>query len=85
MVILVCTFSFSKTAPSMPMKAAEQLRQLGTSLGQFDMDGQIMQFRSTVALCQQEVQRMSNEKDSRMRLYRTLGICIGVAVVIFLI
>lgn len=80
-----CIDDALKTAPSMPMKAAEQLRQLGTSLGQFDMDGQIMQFRSTVALCQQEVQRMSNEKDSRMRLYRTLCICIGVAVVIFLI
>lgn len=83
--VVGCIDAALKAVPNVPVKAAELLRLLGTSLGQFDMEGQIMQFKSTAALCQQELQRMNDEKDSRMRLYRTLGICIGVAVVIFLI
>ena len=80
-----CIDAALKAVPTVSLKAADQLRQLGTSLGQLDMEGQIMQFKSAAALCRQELQRISEERESRMRLYRTLGICIGVAVVIFLI
>lgn len=57
---------------------------LGESLGHFDMEGQLRslsQLQEQIAASLEELER---DKAQRLRLYRTLGICAGVALVIFL-
>lgn len=67
-----------------PPRSKRYLMLLGESLGHFDMDGQLRsldQLQEQIAAALEELER---DKAQRLRLYRTLGICAGVALVIIL-
>lgn len=80
-----CMYAAIAAVPNLPEKTAEHLRSLGTSLGQFDLEGQIDRLQAASVLCKQDLQRMSNGRETRLRNYQTLGICAGVALVIIFI
>lgn len=58
---------------------------LGASLGRFDLSGQLKGLSSVRVHCQQTVQEMKTNQDTRLRSYRILGLCAGIALVILLI
>ena len=60
-------------------------QDLGRSLGQFDLEGQLRQLRRIEEACTGALTQVSRDQDSRLRSYRTLGICAGAALAILLI
>lgn len=68
-----------------PKAARECFRKLGSSLGRFDLPGQLKGLEAIRALCRQELERLSQNRDVRLRSYQTLGLCAGAALVILFI
>ena len=61
------------------------LNQLGSCLGRFDVDGQIRGINAVKAICNEKLSALTQNKDTRIRSYKTLGLCAGAAVVILFI
>ena len=61
------------------------LRELGTSLGQFHLNGQLAGLRTMKAHSEYILEELSRNRDNRLRSYQTLGICTGAALAILLI
>lgn len=61
------------------------LRQMGRSLGRYDLSGQIQGLRGVEEACALEIQRLEAERTDRLRTYETLSLCAGAALVIVLI
>ena len=59
--------------------------QLGTSLGQFDLVGQVRELASIRNCCEQELQLLTQNQDNRLRSCQTLCICSGIALAILFI
>lgn len=69
----------------LPPKARDQLQILGTSLGRFDMEGQMKSLESVRASCRRTLDSLTADRDSRLRNYQTLSLCTGAALAILLI
>lgn len=57
---------------------------LGASLGRFDLSGQIKGLASVKTQCTQELAELHAGRDTRLRSYRVLGLCAGIALAILL-
>lgn len=60
------------------------LMELGCSLGNFDLDGQLRGIDAIRQKCVKQLQELEKDKDVRIRNYRTLGICLGATLAILL-
>lgn len=58
------------------------LRQLGQTLGRFDLSGQIQGLKSVQDTCRRELSRLEHNREVRLRSYQTLGLCAGAALAI---
>ena len=63
----------------------EVLKELGNNLGRFDADGQVRGMESVRNACQEKLQILSLNMDSRLRSYQTLGLCAGAAIAILFV
>lgn len=70
---------------SVPVLTGNALRLLGRSLGKFDLDGQISGLTMVKEACGENLQRLAKDQRERLRSYRTLGVCAGIALAILLI
>ena len=61
------------------------LRNLGKLLGKTDMQGQVNQIEMTSDFLDKQIKKAENQKDKSEKMYRTLGVIIGMAIVIMLI
>lgn len=61
------------------------LMLLGTSLGRFDLSGQLKGLASVKEQCSQELQELHTDRATRLRSYRVLGLCAGASLAILLI
>ena len=61
------------------------MKQLGRSLGRFDLTGQIQGLQAVREAVQTAQDRLDRERSSRLKCYRTLGFCTGAALVILFI
>ena len=61
------------------------LRNLGKLLGKTDMQGQVNQIEMTSDFLDKQIKKAENQKDKSEKMYRTLGMIIGMAIVIMLI
>lgn len=68
--------------PKVPAKAKEILLQLGTSLGRFDLPGQMKGLEAARQTCRQKLDELSDNRDVRLRSYQTLGLCAGAALAV---
>ena len=66
-------------------KLRECLVHLGKSLGRFDVDGQLKGLESVRNLCRLELDRLSANRENRLRSYQTLGLCAGAALAILFV
>ena len=62
-----------------------RLELLGQTLGRFDLESQISGLESVAQILERDLAGFEIDKDIRMRSYRTLGICAGIALVILFI
>lgn len=69
---------------NLPVQTQKCLLQLGASMGRFDLPGQINSIESVRSSCRRYLENLESDKESRLRTYRTLGICAGAAMVILL-
>lgn len=69
----------------LPETVKKNLLLLGKTLGRFDLTGQLSGIASVMQLCRRDLDGLLCNQDVRLRSYRTLGICAGVALVILFI
>ena len=63
----------------------EELLLLGRSAGRFDLEGQLKGIDAVRQDCKRQMESLSNNRDSRLRSYQTLGLCAGAALAILFI
>ena len=71
--------------PDFPSHTRRLLIELGSTLGRFDTEGQLSGFESIMAESNRLYEHLYNTQEVRLRSYKTLGICAGVALVIIFI
>lgn len=80
-----CMAAVLQRMDKLPQAAKQNLLLLGKTLGRFDLNGQLSGIASVMQLCRRDLDGMLSNQDVRLRSYRTLGICAGVALVILFI
>ena len=80
-----CMMEVLKQFDSLPPKVKRILRHLGRILGRYDLEGQLQGMDVIIEECRREHSILEKDREIRMRSYRTLGICAGVALVILFI
>lgn len=61
------------------------LKNLGKLLGQTDLDGQISQIEMTSSFLDNQIKLAEEQKNKNEKMYRTLGMIMGIAIVIIVI
>ena len=68
-----------------PKLTVKGLQLLGTSLGQFNLSGQLKGLEAVKQYCRNEMDKLSYHREERLRSYRVLGFCAGAALAIMFI
>ena len=68
-----------------PRRVRDAFLLLGSSLGRFDVEGQMKGLEMARTSCRRELEMMENGRDNRLRSYQTLGICAGAALAILFV
>lgn len=68
----------------LPKLTRESFVLLGRSLGKFDIEGQLKELEAVQQECRRNIEALSQNRDERLRTYRTLGLCVGAAIAILL-
>lgn len=61
------------------------MMDLGRTLGQFDLNGQLRSLSTFRAGCEDALKELSRNRDNRLRSYQTLGLCTGAALAVLLL
>lgn len=61
------------------------LRNMSKLLGKTDLQGQLNQIEMTSDFLDKQIRKAENQKDKSEKMYRTLGMLVGMAIVIILI
>lgn len=69
----------------MSRRVEEAICIMGSSLGRFDLDGQLLGLEAVRVYCQEQLNEMSKDRDTRLRSYQTLGLCAGAALAILFV
>lgn len=69
----------------LPKSVYREFVQIGKSLGLFDLPGQVAALEAVSKNCAQDLQVLQNGKENRLRSYRTLGFCAGIALAIIML
>lgn len=80
-----CMAAVLEAMPKLPRVVQEKLRLLGSSLGRFDLQGQLSGLETVAQMCQRDLDGLTLNRDARLRSYMTLGLCAGAALVILFI
>lgn len=68
-----------------PPVTLQNLRLLGTSLGRFDLEGQMKGLEAVREASRKDLEALSANREVRLRNYQTLSLCAGAALAIVLI
>ena len=68
-----------------PDRLRQRLTKLGACLGQFDLEGQLLGLDALKNECCLELERLSVNRENRLRGYQTLGLCAGAALAILFV
>lgn len=80
-----CLDLASGTPEQLSPRTLQAIGLLGSSLGRFDLEGQLEGLESVRSYCRSQLEIMSNGKETRLRSYQTLGICAGAALAILFV
>lgn len=68
-----------------PKVTRRSLMLLGSCLGRFDMKGQLKGLENVRSECRRLLENLTQNQETRLRSYQTLGICAGAAIAILFI
>ncbi len=68
--------------PELPASSRRICAQLGRTLGQFDLPGQLKGLEGTAESCRRSLRKLEQRKKERMQSYQTLALCAGAALTI---
>jgi stage III sporulation protein AB len=77
-----CMAATLKKIKDLPPSVRELFTELGTSLGRFDLEGQLEGLEAVKRSAQRKLTTLEEGKKERLRSYQTLGICAGIALAI---
>lgn len=77
-----CMNAAVSKAPKMPHRIRKNLTRLGSSLGRFDLQGQLKGLESARHFCRRDLEDLCKNREERLRSYQTLGLCAGSALAI---
>lgn len=80
-----CMHAALKACPELPPGIQTVCRELGRSLGQHDLSGQLQGLDASRINCQRLFAKLEQNRDQRLRSYQTLSLCAGAALAILLI
>ena len=80
-----CCMNAAVSAAHLSLPTKQFLRDLGRSLGRFDLDGQLREIESLKENVSSAFSKLTMEQDARLRSYQTLGLCAGAALAILLL
>ena len=80
-----CMYAAIRQTGEIPPGIRRLLIQLGNSLGQFDLPGQLTGIRSVRKRCLDSLENIRKNRDAQLRCYQTLGVCAGAALAVVLI
>lgn len=80
-----CMLSLLNTEQNLPDAVRMLLKSIGTTLGRFDLSGQLQELEAVQASCSAELEYLKIHREERLRGYQTLGLCAGAALVILFI
>lgn len=80
-----CMTTVLKDKKELPDSVVDLLTLLGRQLGNFDLDGQVKSLRDVKEICGRLITQLAEDKGIRIRRYKTLGLCVGAALVIVFI
>lgn len=78
----LCMLFVMKRSPKLPERVKTILEQLRPFMGRFDLEGQLKGLGAAKRRCQDELEYLGRDKDQRLRSYKTLGLCAGIALAI---
>lgn len=81
----LCMSAALKKVDKVPDFARKGLLLLGSSLGRYDLEGQIKGIGAVKVECKNKLEQLAQNKDIRLRSYQTLSLCAGAALAILLI
>ena len=80
-----CVAAAAASIDFLPKRIQEAICVLGSSLGRFDLEGQLLGLESVRHYCRTQLDEMSQGRDARLRSYQTLGVCAGAALAILFV
>lgn len=80
-----CIHAAIRRSRELPPQIKALLRRLGSSLGRFDLSGQLEGLEGAAEECRGLLAQLSSQRRERVRNYRTLGLCAGAALVILFV
>lgn len=80
-----CMLVALESCSNMPSAAKGLLTQLCKNIGKFDLEGQIKEIESIRTEARKILESHSKNMDTRLRSYKTLGLCAGAALIILFI
>lgn len=80
-----CMEKAMEKSGKIPGLTQSYLKELGFSLGKFDLAGQLSALDTLRTKCRSELERLMSQRSNRIRNYQTLGLCTGAALAIILI
>ena len=69
----------------LPRRVRRNLRQLGMSLGRFDLEGQLQGLEAVRRQCRQDLAALEENSGQRLRNYQTLALCAGAGLAILFV
>lgn len=79
-----CVYAALAKTRDVPKRIRQVFILFGSSLGKFDIEGQIKGLQTVRMDCRRILEGLQLNQVERMRSFRTLGICAGIAVAILL-
>ena len=80
--VFYCMNSAIAKTPNLPPQTEASLRTLGRTLGRFDLVGQVLGLENARHNCRLTLEKLSENRDIRLRSYQTLSLCAGAALAI---
>lgn len=80
-----CMAAALANLPDMPRSLRRVCSELGKTLGNLDLNGQLQGLDASKKLCCRYLAKLEHNRDARLRSYQTLGLCAGAALAILLI
>lgn len=80
-----CVTAVTANTKDIPKEAATIFTLLGSTLGRFDVEGQLRGLEATRKEARRKLDDISKNQTERTRSYKTLALCAGAAVAILLV